>query len=270
MQLHTQNGCTLGTLPLFSAMPFLVHGFSTRCGGVSTGIYTSLNLGLKTGDDVGKVRENMRIFAEALGANTQNLVLSDQTHTDHIRVITKGDAGKGYRLPPDYTEIDGLITAEKNLPLLIFHADCVPILFVDRKQRIIGAAHAGWRGTRLQIAVKMVETFRQVFQSDPQDIYAAVGPCIGLCCYEVDEAVHREFVPLLGLAHDKPFFVAQAGGKYRLDLAAVNKAVLQAAGVPEGQIVLSDLCTCCHKDLFFSHRGHQGKRGLCASLIQLK
>ena len=270
MHLREEKERIFCTFPYFEKIPFLLHGCSTRFGGISEGVYQSLNLGLKTYDDHQRVLTNIKIFAQAIGAEANRLVLSDQTHTNHIRVVGKEDAGKGFCKAPDYHDIDGMITAETNLPLLIFAADCVPILFVDPVKRVIGAAHAGWRGTRLQIAAKMVQAMQKEFACQPQNIVAGIGPCIGSCCYEVGEELYQEFEPLFYLQQEKQFFCQTKENKYHLDLVAVNEAILQNAGLQKEHIVNAGLCTCCHKDIFFSHRGHHGRRGLCGSLIQLQ
>lgn len=256
------------TLNAFSQLPGIVHGFSTRWGGVSEGIYATMNLGFKTADTPENIQRNYEIICQAIGLNSENLTLTDQTHTTQVKVITEKDIGKGFSIPQDYHDIDGLVTNLPQVPLSVVHADCVPLLFADPVKKIVGAAHAGWRGTVGNIAANMIQTFIQEFHSQPQDIWMGIGPSIGFCCYEVDQPVADIFLahPLLAAGNTiKP----TAPGKYHINLQQVNSLIAQAAGIRPEHITDIGLCTNCHKDMLFSHRGHQGKRGLLASLIEL-
>lgn len=256
------------TLNSLSALPNIIHGFSTRWGGVSEGIYATMNLGFKTADEPENIHKNYDIICQSIGLNSKNLTLTDQTHTANIKIITKKDIGKGFSQPQDYHDIDGIITNLPGVPLSVVHADCVPLLFTDPVKKIVGAAHAGWRGTVGNIAANMVQAFTEHFYSDPKDIWMGIGPSIGPCCYEVDQPVADIFLahPLLVNGNAiKP----TAPGKYHINLQQVNRLVAEAVGLQPEHITDIGLCTNCHKDIFFSHRGHQGKRGLLASLIQI-
>lgn len=256
------------TLKKWENIPWLKHGFSTRWGGVSQGIYANMNLGFKTADQPENIRKNYEIICAAIGLNTPNLTLTDQTHSTNVKIITEKDIGKGFSIPQDFHDVDGLITDIPLVPLSVVHADCVPLLFVDMKQKVVGAAHAGWRGTVNGIATTMIQTFLAHFHSQPEDIWMGIGPSIGFCCYEVDTPVMEVFAnhPLLAnTAVIKP----TAPGKYHIHLQEVNRILAQAEGILQEHMIDSNLCTNCHKDLFFSHRGHKGKRGLLASLIQI-
>lgn len=256
------------TLNSFSALPHIAHGFSTRWGGVSEGIYATMNLGFKTADTPENIRENYEIICSGIGLTAENLTLTDQTHTTNVKVITSEDIGKGFSQPQDYHDVDGLVTNLPQVPLSVVHADCVPLLFADPVKKVIGAAHAGWRGTVGNIAANMIQTFTEHFHSDPKDIQMGIGPSIGSCCYEVDQPVADIFLthPLLT---NSTAITPTAPGKYHINLQLINSLIAQGAGVLPEHITDIGLCTNCHKDIFFSHRGHMGKRGLLASLIQL-
>lgn len=256
------------TLNAFSALPGIKHGFSTRWGGVSDDIYSTMNLGFKTADTKENIRKNYEIICNAMGLCADHLTLTDQTHSANIKMITTKDIGKGFTRLQDYQEIDGLITNLPQVPLSVVHADCVPLIFADAKQKVIGAAHAGWRGTVNGIAANMIQLFTQQFGSNPADIWMGIGPSIGFCCYEVDEPVAEIFLSKPQLANSDAL-TPTAPGKYHINLQKVNSLFAQSRGVLPAHIIDIGLCTNCHKDIFFSHRGHHGKRGLLASFIQL-
>lgn len=245
----------------------IYHGTTTRKGGVSLGPYSSLNLGYSTGDSKEAVTRNYHILAEALGIDLGGFTLAQQTHTANIRIISQGDKGKGLTQPSDYRDVDGLITNAPGITLCVFHADCVPMLFYDPRTQTVAAAHAGWRGTAANIAGKMVNIFKQEFQSRPQDIRAVTGPAIGQCCYEVDAEVRDKFE---WIANSSEFIRPGKPGKFYLDLALANRRILLSAGLSGENIQVSGICTACHNSLFFSHRKQDKKRGVQVSFIGLK
>ena len=256
------------TLNSLSALSGILHGFSTRWGGVSEGIYANMNLGFKTADAPENIHKNYEMICSAIGLTSKNLTLTDQTHSTNVKVITDADIGKGFTQPQDYHDIDGLVTNLPYVPLSVVHADCVPLLFADPVQKVVGAAHAGWRGTVGNIAANMIQVFIDHFHSDPQNIHMGIGPSIGFCCYEVDQPVADIFLAHPLLANNRAI-KQTAPGKYHIHLQLVNNLIAQDAGLLPEHITDIGLCTNCHKDMFFSHRGHQGKRGLLASLIEL-
>lgn len=276
------------TFPKLSAIEGIEHLFTTRLGGVSCGEYATLNFSFIRGDKPEAVLENYRRVGEVLGAKTADFVTTDQTHTTNIRVVTKSDAGKGVTCPRDYTDIDGLITAEKGLVLSCFTADCVPVYFVEPVKQVIGVVHSGWRGTVAGIGVRMVERMVQEFGCEPANIIAAIGPSICQDCYEISEEVAVQFMQGFwdpenieeycreayeaGLHPTGKLLVpGKEAGKYQLDLWIANVVVLRSAGILLENIEVTDICTNCNPDYLFSHRASGGKRGnLAAFLVQKK
>jgi polyphenol oxidase len=255
-----KNGVIYMTSPNISVR----HGFTTRFGGVSEGIFSSLNLGLSCGDETDRALENYRILGAAMGIDTSKAAYSKQVHRDDIRVCT--DEDRRAPLNPVPYEADGLITNIPNLPLLIFTADCTPILFHDSTAGIVGAAHAGWRGTVLDIAGKTVRKMTEVYGCRPENIHAAIGPCISKCCFETGAEVYEALKGVLGAEADE-FAKRKPDGKYMTDLKGANCRLLERAGVEN--IEVSDECTMCSSDKYWSHRATGGKRGVQCSLIVL-
>ncbi len=265
--LHKKNNLYYLSFPAFDHTKMVYHGFSTRHGGVSQGIFTSLNLGFYSGDCINNVYDNYKKFCSVLNVNEQNLVFSDQIHKTHIYCATKKDCGKGYMKKSDIKGIDGLITNEPEVPLVTLYADCVPLFFLDPMQKVVGLAHAGWRGTVNRIASKMVQTFQSVYHSNPEDLLVGIGPSIGPCCFEVDQPVAQIFQQQIT---GDNWIQSWENGKYNIDLWKTNQQILLEAGIEKTHISIMKLCTQCYKDHFFSHRGHQGKRGSLAAIIELK
>ena len=241
------------------------HGFTTRLGGVSEGIYASLNIGMHRGDAPENVEENYRILASALGFDIPKLVLSCQVHSDIVRVVTEKDC-LGSLSHRDYPLCDGLVTNTPGVALTVFTADCTPILFYDPVSGGVGAAHAGWRGTAAGIAAKMVETMVSAFGSRPEDIRAAIGPNIGRCCFETDRDVPDAMLAALG--EEAEPYIRPAGEKFFVDLKGINALWLRRSGV--SNIEISTDCTVCSPDRFWSHRVTRGERGAQGAVIVCK
>lgn len=269
LNILEKQGVTVLTFPHFEKTNLIKHCFSSKRGGVSEGIYASLNLGFTRGDKEENVRENYRRICQAVDINEKDLVFSHQVHKTGIRTVTKADLGKGYIRTSDIKETDGLITKETGVPLITFYADCVPLFFLDPVKKAIGTSHAGWRGTVGKIGKKTIDKMTLEYGSNPADILVGIGPSIGLCCFEVGEEVAREFQNAYPDCHEDIIKAGQKD-KYMIDLWTANKKSLLEAGVLEKNIIVTDLCTKCHKDFFYSHRGHNGKRGSLAALIELK
>ena len=259
--------------PLLEKTGLVRHGFSTRFGGVSTGIYESMNLSFTRGDREEAVRENYRRMAAFLSVPPERFVLTYQTHTDNIRKVTEEDAGKGLTCPRDYGDVDGLITNVPELCLGVFWADCVPILLLDPVHHAIGAVHSGWRGTVQRIGAKAVAAMGTAYGTRPADVLAVIGPSICRDCYEVSEDValrFREAFPdAEGILTDKG---RNAAGeqKYLLDLWAANRHILLAAGLSQENLEITDICTCCNPALMFSHRAAGDRRGNNGGFISLR
>lgn len=267
------------------------HLFTSRLGGVSEGIYSSLNLSFNRGDNPASVLQNYERVGKVLGCSTENMVASHQTHTTNIRRVTNLDKGKGITVSRDYVDIDGLITNEKGIALATFYADCVPLYFVDPENEAIGLAHSGWRGTVQQMGACMVKAMQEQFGSKPENLIAAIGPSICQECYEVSEEVASAFEELLrSIDSEKVLkeifesgYYAHKGsrvrtviepgrkeGKYQLDLWLANAIILRNAGIPLAQIEITDICTCHNPDYLFSHRASEGKRGNLGAFLMLK
>lgn len=244
------------------------HAFSTRLGGKSEGIFASMNLSFSRGDDEDSVLYNYKTICSAIKVDYKKCVFSKQTHTTNIHIVTEQDTGKGIVKPNDFNDVDGLITNIPGVTLVTQYADCVGLLFYDPKMRVIAAAHAGWRGTVGEIGRKTVELMQKNFSCNPKDIVAAVSPSIGPCCFEVDAPVYEEFLKLENIDLGK-IIKTKGGGKYNIDLWECNRQILTNAGIEPINISVTDLCTMCHPDVFFSHRATHGKRGNLAALICL-
>ena len=240
------------------------HCFTTRYGGVSTGSQSSLNLAIGRGDSPENVEANLRILAKALAFDPEKLVLTRQTHSDIVRVVTARDANGFFHR--DYPECDALVTCDPGTALLVFTADCTPILFHDPVTGAVGAAHAGWRGTVQAIAAKTVKAMEENFGCDPADIRAAIGPNIGFCHFETDADVPEAMTAAFGGEVEQ--WIEKRGEKYFLDLKEINALVLRRAGVKH--IEISGECTMCTPDRFWSHRVTKGDRGSQGAIIVCK
>lgn len=262
---HQDGALVYYTFPVLEAIPFVRHAFSTRLGGVSEGIFESMNLSFGRGDDPARVRENFDRLCAAIGVRAEDIVLSRQEHHANIRHVTAADKGKGITRERDYDDFDGLLTDEPGVVLCTQYADCVPLLFADPKKRVVAASHAGWRGTVAEIGRLTVERMQRDYGCDPADILAGIAPSIGRCCFEVDTPVFDAFKEMQ--VSDDACFVPKAGDKYHIDLWEVNRRVLLSAGVKEDNITVTDLCTRCHPELFWSHRFTGPDRGSLAAFI---
>ena len=260
MSIVTQKN---GTLEYLTAERIgVAHCFTTRLGGVSKGYLDSLNIGLHRGDDPANVEENFRILGQAIGFDPQKAVLTRQTHSDIVRKVGKGDWGV-YMVDGASPESDALITNDPGTALVIFTADCTPILLWDEKTGAVGAVHAGWRGTAQNIAGKTVEAMCREFGCQPEDIHAAIGPNIGPCCFETDAEVPRALMDTYGpLAK---LFIWNRNGKFYPDLKKINAQALKNAGV--SVIDVSCDCTMCQPQRFWSHRVHGAQRGSQGAII---
>lgn len=293
------------TFPLLEQQgDWLIHGFSTRLGGVSRGFVSSMNLSLareknhlrKEGfgpdgemktSEISKeseklieetaartFRENYRRIGKSIGFEPEDAVLSFQTHTVNIRKVTEEDRGKGAVRERDYRDVDGLITDTPGLVLSTFYADCVPLLLADPMHRAIATSHSGWRGTVADMGGETIRAMQREFGTDPKDIIACIGPSICQDCYEVSEdviekfreAYPKELWPVL-------FYEKKTDGtehKFQLNLWEACRQNFLRAGVREENISLPDLCTSCNPEIFYSHRAVRSQdHGLMAAFIEI-
>lgn len=269
-----KNGVEYLVFPKLDEISCIRHLFSTRLGGVSEGIYESMNLSFTRGDEEAKVKENFGRIAEVMEADPGQFVLSHQTHTDNIRIVTEADAGCGLTKPLAYENVDGLVTKEKGLVLSTFYADCVPIYLVDPVKEVIGLCHSGWKGTVLEIGAKTVGKMQEAFGCRPEDIYGAVAPSICQECYEVSgdviEEIRKTFsMEKYGRDYTGELFYEKQDGKYQLDLWRACELTLLKAGLLPEHIEVTDICTCCNPDYLFSHRASMGKRGNLGAFLML-
>lgn len=258
------------TFPLFEDTGLVRHLVSTRLGGVSSGIFSSMNLSYTRGDDKEAVDENYRRIAALLGCDVSDIVCSDQTHTTNVRVVNECDRGKGIVHPKDYTDVDGLITNVEGIVLATFYADCVPLFFIDVKNKVIGLSHSGWRGTVGRMGQITVDAMHREYGTRPEDVFAAIGPSICQDCYEVSEDVADAFRKEFCKAGQSDEILLDKGnGKYQLNLWRANQIILEEAGIAHEKIQVTDICTCCNPDYLFSHRASQGKRGNLGAFLGL-
>ncbi|WCK53066.1 peptidoglycan editing factor PgeF [Aneurinibacillus sp. Ricciae_BoGa-3] len=250
--------------------PGISAGFSTRNGGTSSGEFDSLNCGLHVGDRVEHVVENRRRLARQNGFSFSSWTCGEQVHGDRIVYIAEEQAGAGRESREDaIPSADGLLTDKRNVFLASFYADCVPLFFYSPRFQVIGVAHAGWKGTVARIGQKMALQMKEQWGIQPEDIYAAIGPSIHSCCYEVNDLVADKIKEVLG---EKAQDVLESvrTEKYMLNLQETNRILLLEAGIPHAHIEVSQLCTGCRTDLFFSHRKEGGKTGRMTAFIGLK
>lgn len=241
------------------------HCFTTRFGGVSTGYLGSLNLGTRRGDNPENVLENYRILGRELGFAPEDLVLTRQTHTDIVVAVDESHKGTGL-FTPDLPECDGLITATPGVGLVVFTADCTPILLWDEVTGAVGAVHAGWRGTASQIAAKAVKAMAEHYGSRPENIHAAIGPNIGQCCFETDADVPEAMLSVFG--EEANAYIRRQNNKYYVNLKEINALSLRRIGVKN--IDISCECTACRPDKFWSHRRVGSLRGAQGAIIICK
>lgn len=255
--------------PILERTGIVEHCFTTRLGGVSRGIFASLNLSFTRGDDRLAVEENFRRVSKVMNCQNGDFVLSDQTHTTNVRRVGRKDAGRGITRERSYADVDGLITDEPGVVLSTFYADCVPLYFVDVKKRAIGLSHSGWRGTVGRMGWATLAMMRREFGTQPEDVVCAIGPSICQDCYEVSADVAEEFMREFS-GHEEEILIDKGNGKYQLDLWRANEIVLLQAGIKQEHLSVTDVCTCCNPKILFSHRASHGKRGNLGAFLSLK
>lgn len=274
---QAENGAEVFDIEPWKSFDGLSAGFTGRKGGVSQDFYASLNCALHVGDDPAHVAENRSKVADAAGFRFEDWTSGEQVHLAEIAIVTAEERGRG-RLDREsaFPDTDGLLTNEPGVLLTSFYADCVPLYFFDPVRRVVGLAHAGWKGTVAEIGRRMTEKMAEHYGSRPEDIVAAIGPCIGESRYEVDatvldrvqEALDRDRQADSRNASD--FSVDSGGGKALLNLKELNRHIMIRSGIRPESIACTSWCTSSRTDLFFSHRQENGQTGRMASWIGLK
>lgn len=246
------------------------HFVSTRTSGHSSPPFHSLNLSFNVGDNPKDVLKNRKLLTKTLDIPLTGLTTAKQVHGSDVKIVSEALQGKG---SVDYngaiSATDAMVTNVPNTCLMIFLADCVPVMFYDPSKGVIGVAHAGWKGTLGLVAQKTVEVFRQGFGCAPEDIFVGIGPSIGPCCCQVGQEVVSQVEHAFGANHD---YIRNktADGKAFLDLWTANSGQLVQAGIDEKNIEMAEICTCHHPDVFFSHRSEKGKTGRMGAGIVIR
>lgn len=246
---------------LFEEIENITHCFTSKCGGESRGNIEGLNLGFRCGDNLEFVSANYVLVAADMGFPFERITAGRQTHSSNIRIITEEDAGKGVSRESEFQDVDGMITNIKNLPLVVYYADCVPVLLVDSDVGVVAAVHSGWRGTVAGITRNAVEIMVSRFGADPANIKAAIGPSIGPCCFETGEEVALQF---------DGKFVAKHDDKFKVDLWKANMDILESCGIKRENIDVLKICTICNSDMLYSYRVHKDSTGRMGAFIMIK
>ncbi len=252
-----------------STFPGIVHFTTTRQGGVSSGNYNSFNLSVYSGDDLQDVAKNRQFLCDSIGIHSDNLIIPHQIHSDTIRILPSDFSVYSSSERNEFVcNTDALITDLPGFCIGITVADCVPVLLYDAKKNIIAAVHAGWRGTVHHIVQKTVRQMQEHFLSNPENIYAAIGPCIGAAIYEVGNEVFEEF-ETSGFPMDEISFFNSKTAKYHLNLKKANEYSLLQSGLLQENIEIADSCTFTNSDNFFSARklGIQSGRFISGIMI---
>lgn len=268
-----RNGLRLRTVRAWNG-PSLAHGFSHRHGGVSRPPYASLNIAFHVDDEEEAVISNRGKLVRALGWEPSRIVAARQVHGAKVAVAGEAEAGRGaFGVDDALPDADGIVTATPGLLLTAFFADCTPILLYDRRKPAVGVAHAGWRGTALNVAGAAVAAMVEAFSCFTDDVEAAIGPTIGPCCYEVGAEVAERIDAVLtevGVAPaeaEAAKVITNTANRVTVDLARANALLLQRAGLPRKNVYVDGTCTRCRRDRFYSHRGEGGKTGRFAAFI---
>jgi len=262
--LKQKNGIWYGVFPRLEALN-IVHAFTCKMHGQSDIDRGGLNMALHVGDNRDKVLANRHKVAKALDFDLNKATTCAQVHGNNIVSVTKKNMGSGAN---DFAETicdaDGLVTDIKKAPLMLFYADCVPVMLIDTKGESIALVHAGWRGSISDIAAKAVNIMISKYGASAENIVAAIGPSIGACCYEVDETVWNAAPKY----HD--CFVSTTRGHWHFNLWQVNRKQLEKKGILPNNIMCAEVCTFDNKEWFFSYRAENGKTGRLAAIVYKK
>jgi polyphenol oxidase len=242
----------------------ILHAFSTRLGGLSEPPYASLNLGLGSGDDRASVLRNRVRFGQAVGFNPDNLLTLRQVHGNRVIVLAKTNDPSLVRGSPG----DGLITNRSHLPLAVITADCFPVVLAAPSLPVVGIIHAGRKGTAARVVPAAIALMCEEFDLSPAAVFAAIGPGIGRCCYEVDDASAEPF--LTQFAADAAVYRPSRPRHLYLDLQQAIVLQICAAGVPSTQVWSANLCTACHPQWFYSYRREGPRSGRMLNVVMIE
>lgn len=262
--LRTKGDVKYFTIHSFDKSNLVKHCFTTRCGGVSQGEWESMNLRINCGDKRENILKNYEIISETIGVNVKSLVLSKQIHKTDIVDVDKNDCGNGLFYDNKFDSADALVTNQKGVTLVTFYADCVPVFLLDTKREVLALIHSGWRGTYDEITPKTIKHMIDKYNSNPNDIIAAIGPCIRQCHFQVGEDIAKLFAQ----KYTKKI-VIQSSGKIYIDLPGCINMQLTSMGILPDNITDAMLCTYCNPELFYSHRRDSDKRGTMAAIAAL-
>ena len=243
---------------------FIIHAFSTRLGGVSEPPYTSLNLGFGSGDSRTCVLRNRARFGQAVGINADDLTTLRQVHGNGVIVLTKATDPQRVQGSP----ADGLITNRPRLPLGVITADCFPVVLAAPSLPAVGIVHAGRKGIAAQVVPAAIALMCQAFDVSPGGVFAAIGPGIGRCCYEVDDASAEPF--LSQFTSDAAVYRPSRPGHLYLDLQQAILLQLRATGVPSTHVWSAGLCTACHPQWFYSYRREGPRSGRMLNVVMIR
>ncbi|MBO4886985.1 MAG: peptidoglycan editing factor PgeF [Firmicutes bacterium] len=267
--IHRYGPVVTVTFPSFESTGLVRHLFSTRRGGMSAGYLASMNLGFSRGDMAQTVYENYRRISFVSGIYPGDMVLSDQVHGEKILEVGPENRGEGLLKPKRMKDVDGFITNRREVCLTTFHADCPAIFLLDPVKKAIGLAHSGWKGTVLEIGRHMVERMHEAYGCRPSDILAGISPSIGPCCFEVGEDVSGIFEAMFQDHVDEVVLPSAKPEKRQVDLWKANQLILEEAGLLRENITVTDLCTKCQTEYFYSHRRMGNERGTMAAFLEL-
>lgn len=261
-ELREKNNVKYLVITEFEETNLVNHCFSTRIGGVSTGEAGTLNFGFGRKDTRENVLQNFKILCETIDVDYNKLVLTDQVHDVKVYKVTKEDAGKGITRESDIKSIDAFVTDVADIPIVTFHADCIPVFFLDTRNKAIGLAHSGWKGTYANISKNVVDKMAEEYGTKAEDLICGIGPSIMECHFEVGDDVAEMFAEKYGSNFIKMY------DKPHINLTAIVEKQLRDCGVEK--VVQSQICTYCNKDIYYSYRGDNHKTGSLISVMALK
>ncbi len=256
-----KDGVQYFVIPSFIDAGIKKHCFTTRNGGVSEGVYATLNLSRTREQSPENKKENLERVCNAMGVTYESVTLVNYAHGDGVYPVDKSDVGKGITKETDLPPCDALVIRESGITAHTLHADCVPLFFVDPVKHVACVSHAGWRGVYYGIVGNIIKIFEEC-GCKPEDILVGIGPHIMHCCFEVQEDVAKPFVEKFGaeVTHKRQ-------ERIYVDLQLALLSQMERCGLLAERITCADMCTCCREDLFYSHRRDCGKTGAMGSFI---